>query len=353
MHIVFIIQSLGIGGAELSLVNLINASDPAAFHFSIIVFDKILTVADRIVRKDVTIVHVPKRGKISRHLVGDLKKVLTSLEPDVVHTHLFTADIWGIIAARQLGIPTVCTEHDVNKDYGLVRHMLKRLFSGYPDCFAACSQSVADFMRKKYGVKKQINIIPNGVEINKLSALSLANFEEPWQIGLCGRLVTKKKGQRVAIAALALLKKYAWSLTVVGDGPDLASLKDLIKTKGLMDRIVFRSGTIKIENYLKECAIVLVPSLYEGLGVVAREAMFAGRLVVASRTGGLVESIEDGKTGVLVEPGSAVLLAEAIENIFNNPAHARALASAGQVYARAHFAMEPMVEAYAAVYRGL
>ena len=353
LHIVFIIQSLGLGGAELSLVNLINASDPSAFRFSIIVFDKILTVADRITRRDVTMVQVPKRGKISWHLVRDLKKILVRLRPDVVHTHLFTADIWGIIAARQLMIPTVCTEHDVNKDYGFVRHLLKRLFSGYPDCYASCSHSVAQFMRQKYGVTKPVKVIPNGVEVKKMGVLPPPNFIAPWRLGLCGRLVTQKKGQHVAIEALAMLKKHSWSLTMVGDGPDLIPLTHLVKLKGLESRITFRSGNMPIEKYLEETAIVLVPSLFEGLGVVAREAMAAGRLVVASRTGGLAESIEDGQTGVLVEPGNAVLLARAIEIIFNEPTTAQAMAAAGQAHAQAYFAMDLMVEAYAALYRGL
>src|SRR5437868_6038574 len=101
LHIVFIIQSLGVGGAEMSLVNLINHSDPHRFRFSIIVFENLLTVVPLIKRSDVVIKHVPKRGKISRQLIGDLMETLNDLQADVVHTHLFIADIWGVKAAKK------------------------------------------------------------------------------------------------------------------------------------------------------------------------------------------------------------------------------------------------------------
>lgn len=352
VHIVFIIQSLGVGGAEMSLVNLINFSDSKRYRFSIIVIENILTVAPLIKRSDVQIKHVPKRGKVSRHLIRDLARALKEMQADIVHTHLFTADIWGTLAAHTLSLPTVVTEHNVNREYGFLRTLIKRWFGRHSDRYVACSETVKNYMLDTYAITKSIAVIPNGIQIASFAKSPVMRDGEPWRLAIVGRLV-EQKGHAIALRALAQLKDIQWELQIVGEGPLQSRLQELATELYISDRVSFSSFTNDIVGIFSTTDVVLVPSLWEGLGVVAREAMAAGRLVVASETGGLEESVTSGENGWLVLPQNVFAWTERLKHCFDHPEENLVLARAAKEFAREHFAMEKMVDEYNKVYQSL
>lgn len=351
IHVVHIIQALGIGGAEQSLVELVNHSDEKLFRFSVIVFTQDLTVAARLRRRGVSIVHVPKRGKISLHLLTDLGDTLKELGADIVHTHLFTADVWGTLAARRLGIPSLSTEHGFNTDYGLLRNMLKRYVANKSTAYVACSEAVRKHMQSAYTITKPIKVIPNGVEAKRFTQLGEPALEEPFKLAIIGRL-SPEKGHAIALRALRELVHYRWRLSIVGDGKMRRSLESLVRKLGLGERVQFKGWTEEVAQELAITDIVLLPSLSEGLATVAREAMMAGRLVVASRTGGLPEFIDHGKTGWLVEPNSEAFVTR-LKEIFDHPDRVRQVGKAAQHIAAKLFTVEQMAEKYAALYKTL
>jgi hypothetical protein len=99
LHIVHIIPWLGFGGAERSVVDLVNHSNPL-IRYTIILFFDHKPFAALITSSNVQIKVVQKRGKLSLGLLFALKKLLKQLQPDVVHTHLFGGDVWGRLAAK-------------------------------------------------------------------------------------------------------------------------------------------------------------------------------------------------------------------------------------------------------------
>lgn len=352
LHVVFIIQSLGVGGAEMSLVNLINYSDPKQFRFSIIVIDNLLTVTSLITRPGVVIRQVPKRGKVSRHLVADLALALKEMQADIVHTHLFTADIWGTLAARKLGLPTVSTEHNINLEYGVLRTLVKRWWGRRSDRYAACSEAVKNYMLDTYAITKTITVIPNGIPVATFSALPPIRDGAPWRLVIIGRLV-EQKGHAVALRALAQLKDVRWELKIVGDGPLKKDLQNLATELHIADRVTFSSFTNSVETVLRDSDLVLIPSLWEGLGVVAREAMAAGRLVLASDTGGLSESVSSAETGWLVVPGNIFAWKERLQHCFEYPEENMVLTRVAKEYALEHFDVAEMIKKYSDVYKSL
>jgi len=98
---------------------------------------------------------------------------------------------------------------------------------------------------------------------------------------------------------------------------------------------------------------VVIPSRWEGFGMVALEAMAAARPIVASRVDALAEIVRDGDTGVLVPPGEPAALGEAISRLLGDPARAAALGTAGLERLRREYSVERMVDATAAVYAEL
>jgi glycosyltransferase involved in cell wall biosynthesis len=140
---------------------------------------------------------------------------------------------------------------------------------------------------------RDVRVIPNGIDV----PADPAPPDEPPHVLYLGRL-SEEKGVRDLAAAAAGLP-----LVVVGDGPLRAVLPSAV---GMVP-------PAEVWGWLERASIVVVPSRREGYGVVAREAMAAGRCVVATRVGGLPDAVEDGVTGLLVEPGDVEGLRAALE----------------------------------------
>jgi glycosyltransferase involved in cell wall biosynthesis len=127
-----------------------------------------------------------------------------------------------------------------------------------------------------------------------------------------------------------------------GDGSLKTQLQDLVRALGLREEVSFAGFVKDVPKFLSSVDVLVLPSLFEGLGVAALEAMAAGKPVVATRVGGLAESIIDGETGFLVPPQNGVALADAIERIVADPSMARAMGRKGAARVLSHFTIEQM-----------
>src|SRR5439155_20272417 len=126
-------------------------------------------------------------------------------------------------------------------------------------------------------------------------------------------------------------------LDIAGRGPLEPALRALAKELGVGEALRFLGYVSPIQRAIEESAIVVVPSMGEGFGMVALEAMERARPVIAAGIGGLGELVRDGETGVLVEPGVAEPLARAIVELGGDLERARRLGAAGRRRALGEF----------------
>jgi glycosyltransferase involved in cell wall biosynthesis len=182
---------------------------------------------------------------------------------------------------------------------------------------------------------REVRVIPSGVAVPE----EVGTPEEPAHVLYVGRLSPEKGIATLAEAAAGL------PLVVVGDGP----LRELLPQAG---------GFVppaELGPFYERAAIVVAPSLREGYGVVAREAMAHGRPVVASAVGGLAEAIEDGVTGLLVPPEDPPALRAALERLLADAELRQRLGAAAREHAERSFSraaeLEALLAAYAAVTR--
>ena len=141
---------------------------------------------------------------------------------------------------------------------------------------------------------------------------------------------------------------------VVGDGPDRDALQQLAGELGVSDRIRWLGALPQpdlAERYRRAAALV-VPSIEEGLGLVAVEAQLCGTPVVAADSGGLPDIVRHEQTGILVPPADPVALAHALDDLLARPDRGASLGDAGRIHALAIFAPESVARRYAEVYRG-
>lgn len=176
-------------------------------------------------------------------------------------------------------------------------------------------------------------------------------MREPARFLFAGRL-NRQKGLDQLVRAFAAMTRPAM-LDVVGEGARGSELKLLASQLGVSDRIVWH-GQLTQDQLLRRyqsATAVVVPSTDEGLGLVAAEALLCETPVVAFRSGGLTDVIQNGTTGVLVTPGDTAELASALDDVLASPEHASNLGRAGRLFALSAFAPESAARRYANIYR--
>lgn len=349
IHVVQIIWSLTYGGAEKMVLDLVSQSASDDILYTIIIFDPEAPLR-HLVPRSVNLIVLPKRSWFGFHLYKDIHNALKKLQPDLVHVHLFTAELWGTLAARSLGIPVLYTEHNTNDDFNVVRLGIKRLVLRYVKYAVACSEAVERYMRKKLHITAPISVVKNGINVERFGGVR--GQSELFSCVVVGRLMPQK-GHEVLLKALSNLRQYPWSLTVVGDGDLKNSLQEQARTLEITDRITWLGFQDDVAEILANQRFLIAPSLWEGLGVAVMEGMASGKVVIASDIGGLKELVSDGKTGYLVAPGSVSALVREIKFCFDNPEKCDQVALAAKEYAVEQFSVGAMVTAYEQLYKKL
>jgi glycogen(starch) synthase len=165
------------------------------------------------------------------------------------------------------------------------------------------------------------------------------------------------KGFDLVLTALStLIREYPTvRLIMAGDGPERATLEKQANALGLKDAVEFRGWVHpdSVPALINTATIVLMPSRFESLPLVALQAAQMNRPVIATCVGGLPEVITHNQTGLLVEPENSQALTSAVSDLLGNPAHAVHLGQAAGIRASTYFSWERHIDSYAVLYRKL
>jgi 2-deoxystreptamine N-acetyl-D-glucosaminyltransferase/2-deoxystreptamine glucosyltransferase len=168
-----------------------------------------------------------------------------------------------------------------------------------------------------------------------------------------GRL-NRQKGVDRLLEAISLMQQRV-TLDIVGDGPDLGVLRERAAALGIDERVVWHGAVPQpaVPAFYRSATALVVPSIGEGLGLVAVEAQLSETPVVAFASGGVVDAITDQETGILVPPNDVAALARALDAIVGDAARQRSIGKAGRVTALAAFHPSAVARRYAGIYRGV
>ena len=281
--------------------------------------------------------------------------------PDIVHTHLIHADLWGQVAAKRRGVPGVRTFHNVAAFYRREPYRSAgRLAGRLANDTIAISHVVADYVRE-LGLSPvhRVRLVPYGIDTDawRTSSDARASAREGFGIaahevviGMAGRLIPGK-GHRLAIEAFLRTRAPKLRLLIAGDGELRPSIEALARTTDGRVRLVGQVSDVR--GFLAASDVLLfptLPSLGEGFGLAALEAMAVGRPVIATAVGALPEVVEDGRTGLVVEPDLGPVTV-AIDRLAADAGLREAMGEAGRLRAAERFSLATMVERTRAVYR--
>jgi glycosyltransferase involved in cell wall biosynthesis len=269
-----------------------------------------------------------------------LVRTIRSFRPDIVHTHLQSANLYGRLAAWLAGVPVIiATEHNVYhaKPQRYIR--VERWLAGRTQAIVAVSSEVRRVLSAQLQLPLQsIQLIYNGVPDRRPSVSGAAAYRRrfaendgPVVIG-CVASLTPKKGHIVLLEAVAQLNAAGrWcTLAIAGDGPDRTALEAAARRLNVSGRVHFLGNISDVPDLLSSLDIFVLPSSVEGLPLALLEAMLARIPVIATRVGGVPEIVVDGSNGLLVDAGSAQQLADTIERLIASPVLRQQLATAGR-----------------------
>jgi glycosyltransferase involved in cell wall biosynthesis len=282
---------------------------------------------------------------------GSAVRARRVFEPDVVHAHWwFPGGLVGTWLSGLSGIPLVTTLHgtDVRLARGtamarpLFRHVLQQ-----SSAVTTVSRWLAHEVESLVsGVSASVAPMPVATDL-----FTPGGTREPNRLLFVGRL-TPQKGIEGLIDALARMRNPA-TLDVVGDGPLAAPLRSRVSELGIGDRVNWlgQLPQPKLLDLYRRAVAVVVPSTDEGLGLVAVEGQLCETPVVAYESGGLTDTVQHDRTGLLVPPGDISALAATLDQVLDNPDRALELGRAGRMVALAGFAPESAARRYAGIYR--
>lgn len=384
IHVAHVIEALGPGGAERLLYTNLKHLDSSRFRNTVItIFSRANHWREPIEALGVDVVSLNCRG--TRDLpsaVNALQKWLRQNRPDVIHTHLWAANVVGRIAGRLAGIPVISSAHnpdyepearDDGSDVSSRKRNLARAIDRWTGQFGSRRMiAVSDYVRQsthrhlRYPIER-IDLLYNPIDAESFTNYTGRSREQALQelgipadsfVLLNVARISPQKGQLYAVRALPLIaKKYPnVHLILTGattDSQCLAQVQEEIRSLGVADKVHILGARTDIPDLLHACDIFVFPSLYEGLGIALIEAMAAGCTCIATQTGPLAEVVTDGVDGMLVPPRDEKQLAATVCDLIADPARRKSLASAARKSALERFDPQTAAKRLMEIYESL
>jgi len=331
VHIAWLSQ---VGGGELFLLDLLDTFDKERFAHELFCLGPGGELQQMASNLGLRVLQFPKKTKLGPVTVLRLAAALRRSRPDIVQTHGEAGVFWGITATRlartltPAWTPALCSL--VYQNYRETRgkmYTMRRLLPR-ADLVIAGSEGVRSFLVGEVGVhRSRSRVIHCGIDPRSFEAdAPTAHGHHPVdrQAGsilvTVGRLVERKGHAFLLQAFRQVLTTHSDAeLWIVGEGPERGKLRHLANKLRIEQRVRFLGTVYPTGSILRQADLFVFPSLIEPQGLALLEAFAAGVPVVASRTGGIVEMLEDGKDGSLVEPGDPDALAKAIAELLADP----------------------------------
>jgi len=289
---------------------------------------------------------------------------------DIVHTHNSKAGFIGRLAARLCRVPVIIHTvhgfafHDFEKP---VRRQLfiflERWASRWADKLIVISNPLRKWgLRVGVGKPEQYITIYSGIELRRFLVQSSGVSKRKElgippghkAVGVVAKLWEGKGHECVLGAAARIVKEIPEvSFVFVGEGYLRKNLEARAKSLALEKNVIFTGFRTDIPEVTAAFDIAVLASYFEGLGRVLLEAMASGKAVVATRVGGIVDVVDDGVTGLLVEVGNAEALAQAIKRLLIDDNLRRRMGEAGRMKISEKFSAETMVGRIETVYEEL
>jgi glycosyltransferase involved in cell wall biosynthesis len=289
----------------------------------------------------------PERDRKDLHVVAELCQWIIRDQIDILHTHSYRPNIFGRLAGvlcKAGAMKIVGHYHNQydNKWEADGTLIYDQLLARLSDRLIACSASVRQHIAEKAEIpEEQIELLLNGVELDRFAArldpdamkAELGIPSNSKVVGVVGR-ISEQKAQDDFIRAARIIEQDEPETVflIVGAANDPALLERLQRLTielGVDEKVRFVGHVTDMPRIYAALDVLVLPSRWEGFGLVLVEAMAAGKPIVATRVGGIPEVVVDGETALLVPPSDPAAIAAAVVSLLTDPERARAMGRCG------------------------
>lgn len=305
---------------------------------------------DELSAKGIKLYPMPAKGfiKLPGYLLS-LSRTITDFSADIVHSHhRFTT-----LAAQLLPFRRYKVIHTLH-----VEQFTRRWNKFFGDITTAVSQGTKDHFVTHFGVDpERIHVIHNGIDPlpSDIKARMIDRSAGDTLAIVVGRL-TEQKGHSVLLQAMALLpEEYRSRFRVIflGSGELRDEIEDTIAELGLAENVTLAGFVEDVYPYILASDFMVLPSRWEGFGLVIVESFLCGKAVIGTNVGGIPEVIEDGVSGFVVPPEDPESLKRQIIDFMDSPKKVEAMGRAGRERVQEYFTIKRMISSYIRLYKDL
>jgi glycosyltransferase involved in cell wall biosynthesis len=359
-NVLHLINTGGPGGGETVYVNLVRSLEPRRWRsFAVVpnhewMFDQLVEMGiEPIIHRD--------RMRFDPGYVLGLVRLVRRHRIDLIHSHFFGPSVIASLVGWICGVPVLSTLHgpgDLHPRESLLRAKVA-LLNRVARRIVLVSEPLRGFFVEQGGIDPaRTAVVPNGIGPEFFAAAPDGRFraelgvrDGEFLVGSVGNL-RRAKGFDVLLRAAALLRGRGFRFVVVGQaqGELFDELLALRRELGLDDEFAFAGFRDDVHRATADFDLYAISSLKEGFSLSTVQAMAAGIPVVATRCGGPEMILDDGRTGVLVDPGSPEALADAILRLRDDAAARARMVEAARAAARERYTLAEQVRRYEELY---
>ncbi len=332
LRLLWLIDSLTVGGAESLVVPFVRRHDRSRIHLSV---GCLTTISGNAIEQELQGDNVPMVNLGARNLrdIAAFRRLLRYIRTekiDLIHAHLAYAATWAAVASRITGVPSLASLH-VAPPTGGRQEIRDRLMRFALNRWSSAVVAVSGALRDDYLAtgsldRSKVWVVHNGIDIHRFQpdrGRSRANVEREFGIAPGAPLVATVsvlrpgKGIEVLLDAVPLIvaRVPAAHFLIVGDGPMRREWSELAQRLGIEHRVHWAGHRSDVDSILPAADLLVHPTLADAFPTVLLEAMAAGLPVVASQVGGIPEIVEPGGTGTLVPASNPEALASAVVDL--------------------------------------
>ena len=340
--IVYLIDGLGMGGAERLMVPLLKHLNREIFNPRVCVFQikDGNPIADDLKAIDVPVDYLPIPYLRDLLALPRLRRYLKGVQADLIHTQLEFADTLGNISSKLLGLPSVCTIHTMpsqeislkGKSHQQAEWLALRFFCNR--IISVSEEARLYHLKISHAAPEKVLTIYNGIDLThyghmdreteRVEVRNELNIPADATVLATVAVLRELKGIQFMLRAMPkILASYPNACYLIaGDGSYRDTLMAEAAKLGVSNNVIFAGMRKDVPRILSASDLFVLPTLTEALPTVLAEAMAAHLPVVASAVGGIPEMISDHKNGRLVSPGNVQQLTDVVIELLSD-AHSR------------------------------
>jgi glycosyltransferase involved in cell wall biosynthesis len=271
-------------------------------------------MSGRLAQEGIPYFNLDPRSDINLLMLPEIIRKIREHRIDILDIHSPKFYWLGALAAKVAGRPVIITRNVPFRKKGIKRSLNRLLYARLADRVVAISDRIRRELIEDYRLDdRTVEVIYDGLDTSRFEMPSPSGDLSGVTVGVLSRLVFGKGLECLVDAMPGIVREIpAVRFVIAGTGPLEENLRRRVAELNLGEKVVFTGFRSDIPRLLSELDITVVPSPQEGMSMSALESMAAGRPVVATSGGGLIDIIRNNETGVIVEPDDPVALASGV-----------------------------------------